>query len=102
MHFLETLQGLQCVVYLYGCVTGPMQGQGKDIYNSLLGDLREPVESNEFRLKLKVWLFPPPLHQVARPKRVGVVLGPGVCLLLPADQAARHIPSAAQQRHASR
>ena len=31
-----------------------MQGQGKDIYSSLLGDLREPVESNEFRLKLKV------------------------------------------------
>ncbi|BDA46832.1 Phosphomannomutase/phosphoglucomutase [Coccomyxa sp. Obi] len=30
-----------------------LEGKGKDIYNSLLADLKEPVESNEFRLKLK-------------------------------------------------
>lgn len=34
-----------------------LEGKGKDIYSSLLADLKEPVESNEFRLKLKV----PPL-----------------------------------------
>jgi hypothetical protein len=28
--------------------------QGKDIYGNLLGGLKEPVESNEFRLKLRV------------------------------------------------
>lgn len=31
-----------------------LEGKGKDIYSSLLADLKEPVESNEFRLKLKV------------------------------------------------
>jgi hypothetical protein len=31
-----------------------LEGLGKDIYKSLLADLEEPVESNEFRLKLKV------------------------------------------------
>ncbi|EIE19781.1 Phosphoglucomutase, first 3 domain-containing protein [Coccomyxa subellipsoidea C-169] len=30
-----------------------LEGLGKDIYVSLLADLKEPVESNEFRLKLK-------------------------------------------------
>lgn len=33
-----------------------LEGKGKDIYSSLLADLNEPVESNEFRLKLKVGL----------------------------------------------
>ena len=32
-----------------------LEGLGKDIYGSLLADLKEPVESSEFRLKLKVW-----------------------------------------------
>lgn len=31
-----------------------LEGLGKDIYGSLLADLNEPVESSEFRLKLKV------------------------------------------------
>ena len=31
-----------------------LEGLGKDIYGSLLADLKEPVESSEFRLKLKV------------------------------------------------
>ncbi|CAK0785494.1 hypothetical protein CVIRNUC_008703 [Coccomyxa viridis] len=30
-----------------------LEGLGKDIYGSLLADLKEPVESSEFRLKLK-------------------------------------------------
>ncbi len=34
-----------------------LEGLGKDIYVSLLADLKEPVESNEFRLKLKVHTF---------------------------------------------
>ena len=32
--------------------------KGKDIYGSLLGGLKEPVESNEFRLKLKARKLP--------------------------------------------
>ena len=31
-----------------------LEGLGKDIYSSLLKDLKEPMESSEFRLKLKV------------------------------------------------
>ena len=31
-----------------------LEGLGKDMYGSLLADLKEPVESSEFRLKLKV------------------------------------------------
>ena len=31
-----------------------LEGLGKDIYGSLLADLKEPIESSEFRLKLKV------------------------------------------------
>ena len=31
-----------------------LEGLGKDIYSSLLKDLNEPMESSEFRLKLKV------------------------------------------------
>ena len=31
-----------------------LEGLGKDIYGSLLADLKEPMESSEFRLKLKV------------------------------------------------
>ena len=30
-----------------------LEGLGKDIYSSLLKDLKEPTESSEFRLKLK-------------------------------------------------
>jgi hypothetical protein len=37
-----------------------LEGLGKDIYKSLLADLKEPVESNEFRLKLKVRTATPP------------------------------------------
>ena len=35
-----------------------LEGLGKDIYGSLLADLKEPVESSEFRLKLKVAIRP--------------------------------------------
>ena len=35
-----------------------LEGLGKDIYSSLLKDLKEPVESSEFRLKLKVSIKP--------------------------------------------
>lgn len=31
-----------------------LEGLGKDIYSSLLKDFKEPMESSEFRLKLKV------------------------------------------------
>ena len=34
-----------------------LEGLGKDIYGSLLADLKEPIESSEFRLKLKVSIY---------------------------------------------
>ena len=46
-----------------------LEGLGKDIYGSLLADLKEPVESSEFRLKLKVGI-----HMKGMPRPVPICL----------------------------
>lgn len=62
-----------------------LEGLGKDIYKSLLADLKEPVESNEFRLKLKVRTATPP-------KGVSPLHEDFCCLMQPCWPSAHTLP----------